>query len=90
MKVVIDYKALKGRHTETVINEIALVAEGVIRTLHLQAPYNMRPQSSSENGFNLVDGHIPIINYKRLLLKLWQDTHICNHTAMGNEESFPT
>ena len=37
MEMVTDYEFLKGIH-ETFIKEIALVAFGVIRTLHFQAP----------------------------------------------------
>ena len=43
-------EALKGSHNETVIKEIALVADGVIRTLHFQAPCDMRPRSSAERA----------------------------------------
>ena len=59
MEVVIDYEALKGGHNETIIKELTLVADGVIRTLHFQPPYDMRPHGSAENGLNWDDGHIP-------------------------------
>ena len=59
VEVDINYEALNGSHIETVIKEIALVPGGVIRTLHFQAPYYMRPHVSAENGLNWDDGHIP-------------------------------
>ena len=59
MEVVIGYEALKGSYNETVIKEIALVADGVIRTLHFQAPYDIQSHGSTENGLKLDDGHIP-------------------------------
>ena len=56
--MIIDYGAPKGRHNETIIKELTLVADDVIRTLHFQAPYDMRPHGSAENGLNWDDGHI--------------------------------
>ena len=58
MEVVIDNEVLKGGHNETIIKQLALVADGVIRTLHFQPPYDMRPHGFTENGLNLDDGHI--------------------------------
>jgi len=82
MGVVIDYEALKGSENETVIKEMSLVADGVIRTLLFQAPYDMQPHVSAENGLNWDDGHILIISNKRLLTKLYLDTPICIHTTL--------
>jgi hypothetical protein len=59
MEVVVDYEPLRGANNETVIKELALVAKGVIRTLHFQAPYAMQPHGYVENGLNWEDGHIP-------------------------------
>ena len=38
MEVVVDYEALKGGHSETIIKEVAVVADGVVRTLHFEDP----------------------------------------------------
>ena len=57
MEVVIYYEALKD-HNETIIKKLPLVADGIIRTLHFEAPYDMRPNGSTENGLNW-DDHIP-------------------------------
>ena len=59
MEVFIDYKALKGGHNETIINELAVVAVGVIRTLHFQATFDMRPHGSAKNRLNLDAVHRP-------------------------------
>jgi hypothetical protein len=59
MEVVIDYESLQGANNGTVIKELALVAKGVIRALHFQAPYSMKPHGSVEIGLNWEDGHIP-------------------------------
>ena len=58
MEVVIDYEAVKGGHNEATFKELALLADGVIRTFHFQTPYDMRPHGSAENGLNWDDGHI--------------------------------
>jgi hypothetical protein len=88
--VVIDYVSLKGTHNETVIKEIALVADSVIRIPHFQAPYDMQPHGSAENRFNLDEGHIFYHQLKRMLLKLWRYTHICIHTTIRNVERLPS
>jgi hypothetical protein len=39
MEVVLDYEALEDSQNETVIEELALSAEGVMRTFHFHSPY---------------------------------------------------
>jgi hypothetical protein len=90
MLVVINYEDLEGSHNETDIKEVALIADGVIRTRHFQAPYDMRPHGSAENVLNWDGGNIPIISYKCPLPTLWRYTHICIHTALRTVEIFPT
>ena len=59
MELVTDYEALTGSHNETVIKEIALLADNVLQRLHFLAQYDMRPYGSAENGFNWNDAYIP-------------------------------
>jgi hypothetical protein len=84
MEVVIDYEALKSSHNETLFKELALVADGVIRIRHFQAPYDMQPHGSAEYGLNWDMVTSCIISYRRPSPKLWQETHIFIHTPSIN------
>jgi hypothetical protein len=58
MEVVIDFESLPSANNEPVVKELAMAAEDVVHTYHLQPPYQIHPHGSDENGLNWGDGSV--------------------------------
>jgi hypothetical protein len=65
IKVVIDYDLLTEGQNETIIKELSVAADSIIRTFHFERPYGIQFHGSAETGLNLDDGHIPYRQLRR-------------------------
>ena len=68
IEVVTYYEFLTGgQFNDSIIQEISLAADIVIRKFHLQNPDGTQLHFSSEKGPNWYDGHIPYLHLRTVL-----------------------
>jgi hypothetical protein len=64
MEVVVDYAALKGARSETIVKELTVDGKYFIQSYHFKSPYTATPKildnkESYPAGMHWDDGHIP-------------------------------